>query len=131
MPYYWRFQAVLIHAGDLNNQGALPELHKTVDWIEESDFEAKIVIAGNHGITLDSAVYQEHGLHFHNQNPQSSDECIRRLRDSSSIAYLNHESKEIRPSREDRSRTYFKVFKSPYSPARGRLITLRRIEIEA
>jgi predicted phosphodiesterase len=37
---------VLIHAGDMTNQGGFKELQKTVKWIEESDFEAKIVIAG-------------------------------------------------------------------------------------
>ena len=37
---------VLIHAGDLTNQGTISELSKTVKWIEESDFECKIVIAG-------------------------------------------------------------------------------------
>lgn len=37
---------VLVHAGDLTNQGTLSELQKTVDWIKEADFEVKIVIAG-------------------------------------------------------------------------------------
>jgi predicted phosphodiesterase len=37
---------VLIHAGDMTNQGTLSELKKTIKWIEEADFEAKIVIAG-------------------------------------------------------------------------------------
>lgn len=37
---------VLIHAGDLTNQGTYSELEKTIRWIEESDFEAKIIIAG-------------------------------------------------------------------------------------
>jgi len=37
---------VLVHAGDLTNQGTLSELQKTVDWIKQADFEAKIVIAG-------------------------------------------------------------------------------------
>lgn len=37
---------VLIHAGDLTNQGSFTELQKTVRWIEEANFEAKIVIAG-------------------------------------------------------------------------------------
>ena len=37
---------VLIHAGDMTNQGSFKELQKTVKWVEESDFEAKIVIAG-------------------------------------------------------------------------------------
>lgn len=38
---------VLIHAGDLTNQGSYSELKKTVEWLERADFEAKIVIAGN------------------------------------------------------------------------------------
>ena len=37
---------VLIHAGDLTNQGSYAELEKTVRWINEADFEVKIVIAG-------------------------------------------------------------------------------------
>lgn len=37
---------VLIHAGDMTNQGSISELRKTVKWLEEADFEAKIVIAG-------------------------------------------------------------------------------------
>lgn len=37
---------VLIHAGDLTNQGTLSELQRTIDWLEQADFEAKIVVAG-------------------------------------------------------------------------------------
>lgn len=37
---------VLIHAGDLTNQGSYSELKKTVEWLEKADFDAKIVIAG-------------------------------------------------------------------------------------
>jgi predicted phosphodiesterase len=37
---------VLIHAGDLTNQGSYSELKKTIRWIEEADFETKIVVAG-------------------------------------------------------------------------------------
>jgi 3',5'-cyclic AMP phosphodiesterase CpdA len=39
---------VLIHAGDLTNQGSYAELKKTVEWIEKSDFECKIVVGGNY-----------------------------------------------------------------------------------
>lgn len=38
---------VLIHAGDLTNQGTHSEILKTLNWIEAADFEAKIVVAGN------------------------------------------------------------------------------------
>lgn len=37
---------VLIHAGDMTNQGSISELRKTVKWLEEADFETKIVVAG-------------------------------------------------------------------------------------
>ncbi|KAM3070415.1 hypothetical protein ACMFMG_010242 [Clarireedia jacksonii] len=37
---------VLIHAGDLTNQGSYSELRKTIKWIEDADFEAKIIVAG-------------------------------------------------------------------------------------
>jgi predicted phosphodiesterase len=42
---------VLIHAGDLTNQGSISELKKTLQWLEEADFEAKIIVAGNAPIT--------------------------------------------------------------------------------
>jgi hypothetical protein len=37
---------VLIHAGDLTNQGSYSELKKTVEWLEKQAFNTKIVIAG-------------------------------------------------------------------------------------
>ena len=37
---------VLIHAGDLTKQGTYAELQRTLDWIEQADFEVKIVVAG-------------------------------------------------------------------------------------
>lgn len=37
---------ILIHAGDLTNQGSYDELQRTVEWLERSEFEAKVIIAG-------------------------------------------------------------------------------------
>ncbi|KAF4121847.1 Calcineurin-like phosphoesterase [Geosmithia morbida] len=39
---------VLIHAGDLTNQGSFPELSRAVKWLDHTKFEAKIVVAGIH-----------------------------------------------------------------------------------
>ncbi|KAF5018630.1 hypothetical protein F66182_9380 [Fusarium sp. NRRL 66182] len=110
---------VLIHAGDLTNQGSHAELAKTVAWLEKQDFEAKVVIAGNHDITLDPAFYAEHGLYFHNKNPQSHDECLRLFTSSPSITYLSHGSATIRLGSPLGPHTQFKVFGSPYSPRLG------------
>ncbi|KAF2150964.1 Metallo-dependent phosphatase [Myriangium duriaei CBS 260.36] len=109
---------VLIHAGDLTNQGSYSELKKTIDWIEEADFEVKIVVAGNHDVTLDSSFYSVHSSNFHNQEPQSSAACISLLT-SSGITYLNHASTNIRLASPTGPHTTFRVFGSPYSPVRG------------
>lgn len=37
---------VLIHAGDLTNKGSLAELRRTMDWISKTNFEVKIIVAG-------------------------------------------------------------------------------------
>ena len=37
---------VLIHAGDLTNNGSMAELRKTMAWIAQADFETKIIIGG-------------------------------------------------------------------------------------
>ncbi|KAH6889810.1 Metallo-dependent phosphatase-like protein [Thelonectria olida] len=110
---------VLIHAGDLTNQGSYSELSKTVKWLEQADFEAKIVIAGNHDITLDKDFFEEHGLYFHNHNVQSPTECLSLFTSSPSLTYLNHESATIRLASPSGPRTEFTVFGSPYSPRNG------------
>lgn len=43
---------ILIHAGDLTRQGTFAELRKTLEWIEQVDYEVKIVIAGNYSTRL-------------------------------------------------------------------------------
>lgn len=110
---------VLIHAGDLTKQGTFSELKKTLEWIEKADYEVKIVVAGNHDISLDPTFYEEHGLQFHNQNPQDLQTCIDLIKKYPSITYLNHESTHVYLKKEDGPRTCFRVFGSPYSPAKG------------
>ncbi|KAJ0108067.1 hypothetical protein J7T55_007186 [Diaporthe amygdali] len=110
---------VLIHAGDLTNQGSFSELSKTVQWLEKADFEAKIVIAGNHDVTLDKAFYAEYGSYFHNQSPQSPDACLKLLSSSPTITYLDHSSTTVVLDKNPARRTSFTVFGSPYSPKDG------------
>ncbi|EPE24184.1 Metallo-dependent phosphatase [Glarea lozoyensis ATCC 20868] len=44
---------VLIHAGDLTNQGTVAEIQAQIDWLASLPHKAKIVIAGNHDSYLD------------------------------------------------------------------------------
>ena len=125
---------VLIHAGDMTNQGSYSELQKTIKWIEEADFEAKIIVAGmcpkltiginlivrgNHDITLDSDFYTQYGLYFHNQNPQDPAKCRELVEQSPSILWLKHEAAVIDLLSPAGPGTTFKIFGSPYSPSRG------------
>jgi hypothetical protein len=36
----------LVHVGDMTTTGSYKELQKTVKWLEEADYEAKIIVAG-------------------------------------------------------------------------------------
>lgn len=74
---------------------------------------------GNHDLTLDSNFYAEYGPQFHNQNPQSSANCLELLNNSPSITYLSHSSATVRLKSSSGPRTQFKVFGSPYSPRHG------------
>ena len=78
------------------------------------------MLPGNHDITLDPNFYAEYGLYFHNQIPQDPKACMKAIKDCRSITYLNHESAHIRLTKEGGPRTMFKVFGSPYSPAKDR-----------
>jgi len=50
---------VLIHAGDMTNQGSYSELQKTIKWLEEADFEAKILVAGADSSTTSANLQTE------------------------------------------------------------------------
>ncbi|RDL41107.1 uncharacterized protein BP5553_01086 [Venustampulla echinocandica] len=110
---------VLIHAGDMTNQGSFAELERTVRWIEEADFQAKIVVAGNHDITLDTNFYARHGESFHNQRPQDPVECQGLLENSPSILWLKHEAATVSLAFPDGLGVRFKIFGSPFSPVDG------------
>ena len=45
---------ILIHAGDVSSQGHPQDYAKFAYWFGEQDFEHKVVIAGNHDITLET-----------------------------------------------------------------------------
>lgn len=56
---------VLLHCGDLTMIGHLHEYEKTLDMLGSIEADLKLVIAGNHDITLDEAYYARKGQHMH------------------------------------------------------------------
>ncbi|KAL8769900.1 MAG: hypothetical protein Q9194_005313, partial [Teloschistes cf. exilis] len=52
---------VLLHAGDITNYGLIEEYEPMFEMLCKADAELKIVIAGNHDITLDEDYYETTG----------------------------------------------------------------------
>lgn len=96
---------VLIHAGDLTNNGQPSELYKALKWLREANYDAKIVVAGNHDIALDKQ--------YGNQSDEAM-ELRRALKEDSEIVYLEHESVEVNVKGAEIS-----IFGSPFSMAAG------------
>jgi Icc-related predicted phosphoesterase len=94
---------ILIYAGDLTNSGQPSEIRKALAWLRGADYENKIVVAGNHDISLDE--------HFPNQHEEAA-EIRQMIRADDNITYLEHESTVI-----EIKGTEIKFFGSPYSPA--------------
>ncbi len=98
----------------------MPQLSKQVTWLEKADFECKLVVAGNHDLTLDTDFYEQYGKYFHNKNPQEPAKCQELLTRSESLVYLQHASRVIKLASPAGPRTTFSVFGSPYTPRYSR-----------
>ncbi|PYH97219.1 hypothetical protein BO71DRAFT_396359 [Aspergillus ellipticus CBS 707.79] len=91
-----------------------------MDWIAAADFEVKIIICGNHDVTLDPGFYAEYGAKFHGQHLEDPQKCIEIVTEASpSIIFLRHQSALVRLIRPNGPKTIFKVFGSPYSQSAG------------
>ncbi|RMY88081.1 hypothetical protein D0864_06716 [Hortaea werneckii] len=111
---------ILIHAGDLTNQGSLSEIQKAVTWLsQQTTFSAKIVIAGNHDLSLDPDYNPLKHASGWKVQPSAAEalECRRLLTENDSFVYLQHTSQTIPVPEKEIS---LKVFGSPFSPDGGR-----------
>lgn len=52
---------VVLHCGDLTNSGRLREFIRTIDTLAEIDAEFKLIIAGNHDLSLDDEYMRNGG----------------------------------------------------------------------
>lgn len=58
---------VLLHCGDLTMIGHLEEYKKAIEMMRNIDAELKLVIAGNHDISLDKDYFEREGMRMHRQ----------------------------------------------------------------
>lgn len=72
---------VLLHAGDLTNRGTTKELEQVINMLGSIDAELKLVIAGNHDLTLDGEYWKRMCKDFwtpttaDNSDPDSEDDA--------------------------------------------------------
>ncbi|KAJ4360526.1 uncharacterized protein N0V89_001091 [Didymosphaeria variabile] len=101
---------ILVHAGDLSQNGTFEEVQRAVDWISSLPHEHKLVIAGNHDLILDDVFVADA------PNRVFTTEDGRRKEDLKwgDVIYLEDSMATINV--RDRNIT---VFGSPYTPKYG------------
>ena len=100
---------ILLHAGDLTNNGTFTELQAQLDWLNSLPHAHKIVIAGNHDRLLDAAFVEKHASRF----PPEPGTAFVDLR-WGGITYLSDSSATVSVRGRD-----IAVFGSPWTPECG------------
>ena len=80
---------VLIHAGDATNTGEMGQLQEILDFMEAHCARFKILIAGNHEVTLDAAFYDSSEYwQRHHRGRYSSADCRALVASRPGVIYL-------------------------------------------
>jgi len=85
---------VLVHAGDFTNVGHTWQVKDVCDWMSDMPHKHKIIIAGNHDVTLDAEYYDEprHWQRFHHLKRNDDVEARASIRTAEGVIYLEDES---------------------------------------
>ncbi|KAL8921892.1 MAG: hypothetical protein Q9208_005496 [Pyrenodesmia sp. 3 TL-2023] len=108
---------VLLHAGDLTNIGYIHEHESAFNTISSASAELKIVIAGNHDITLDEKYYRSTGARFLHRNIPEDTAAVREIwtgekAKEKGVVYLEEGVRRFTL----RNGATFTIYTSPYQP---------------
>lgn len=102
---------LLIHAGDFTKWGAVDQIQDFCDWFAALPHRNKVLIAGNHDLTIDAKYYQTLCTsRFHRGSPQDSDMARRIVTEHDAFTYLENGGTTVGG---------FKIWGSPYQPKFG------------
>ncbi|KAF2161655.1 hypothetical protein M409DRAFT_59036 [Zasmidium cellare ATCC 36951] len=108
---------VVLHCGDLTQVGGLSAYKKALKMFEQFDAELKLVIAGNHDLSLDGEYWKTHLEE--DDEPEEHDEAVeimtRALAKKANVTYLTEGLYEFTL----KSGSKFSIFVSPYQPEFG------------
>ncbi|KAF8965761.1 Metallo-dependent phosphatase-like protein [Flammula alnicola] len=109
---------VLLHSGDLTNLGTVADFEKTMEWLYSLPHKIKIIIAGNHDLTLHADWYEQvyEGWHWR-QGKQKLAPIMKLLKGTratkAGIVYLQDEEFKFRVKENGK---LWSVYGSPWSP---------------
>eukprot|EP00397_Hematodinium_sp_SG-2012_P048656 GEMP01055851.1.p2 GENE.GEMP01055851.1~~GEMP01055851.1.p2 ORF type:complete len:168 (+),score=29.25 GEMP01055851.1:458-961(+) len=109
----WHHGDVLIISGDITNKGEPKFIVDLADWLDEQNFPVKIVIAGNHDITLHDEYYFTKGRRRFDLPEVEPEDLRNRLRQS--CCYLEDEGLTIFPLKDGSGG--IRVWGTPWQPA--------------
>jgi predicted phosphodiesterase len=102
---------VVFHCGDLTNNGTIEGYQKALQLLAKIDAELKLVIAGNHEISLDKAYFMEEG-----GSQKMHDEALELMTGplalAAGVTYLHEGTHEFKLANGSK----FSVYASPYTP---------------
>ncbi|KAF9483276.1 Metallo-dependent phosphatase [Pholiota conissans] len=107
---------VLLHSGDLTNMGLVKDFEKTTEWLYTLPHKIKIIIAGNHDLTLHTEYYEQ--AHVYNHKVKQDVEVILKMLKGSGakkagLIYLHDEEYKFQVNGKGRE---WSVYGSPWSP---------------
>ncbi|RUS34933.1 hypothetical protein BC938DRAFT_477670 [Jimgerdemannia flammicorona] len=83
---------VFIHAGDLTRTGTLSDCQRTLTWLKDLPHRTKLVIAGNHDLTFDTAHYEKTWDQWHrNKEDHERIKTLYRQANEYGVVYLEDE----------------------------------------
>lgn len=107
---------VLIHAGDLTENGSFDEIQTNLTWLSSQPHKHKILISGNHDVLLDAEFLEQHPKRRYGQTKSAAD------LDWGSAQYLKDTSTTLAfqtSNSEDAETRQLKIFGSPWTPRYG------------
>lgn len=103
---------VILHCGDLTGIGGIQELKQVVETMSKFEADLKLVIAGNHDMTLDSNYWKGHGDFTEEGHKDAIDIMTGPLAKAAGITYLEEGINTFTL----RNGAKFTIYTSPYTP---------------
>jgi Icc-related predicted phosphoesterase len=109
---------VLLHSGDLTNTGTVSDFEKTMEWLYGLSHPVKIIIAGNHHLTLHTEWYEHSHERWHRLLGKQDILPIMQMLEGAraqeaGVVYLQNERHEFRTHVDGK---LWSVYGSPWTP---------------